>query len=213
MFVVSEDQQVSVSEPAEYIYGSISAMTVRDWMNLGLRMSWGIFMPGWEEFVPQDKYPPFQTDTPQAAYEFTKDDLKRQEQWYAERGGQANHWLNRELDLSTIAPNGTHDVEYEYVTNSGVEPIYPEGHDPNEFPPSQMPLNLHEMYPSHTVVKSGIIVRKGMFDPISTAIACYQCVLHSYMRNDPNKAHGGIDHCHIEGLEWNGERFVLQTGS
>lgn len=189
-----------------------TVMTIRDWLNLGLRMNWSIFAPGWEDFVPQDEYPQGQAETPAAAVTLTDADVARRDQFYKERGGPTAHHLSRPLDLSTDAPDGEYEVEYGYVVSSGVDPIYAPGVDPNVFPP-KLPMNLDEMYPKQTVVKSGIVVKDGRFDPIPTAIACYQCVLHSYMHNDPNKGNGAIDHSYIERLEWDGERFHLQTGS
>ena len=190
-------------------------MTIRDWLNLGLRMNWSIFAPGWKDFSPEDEYPKNeqQAAVPLAGIELTEADKKKRDQFYKERGGHTAHWLSRPLDLSTDAPDGEYEVEYGYVVSSGVEPVYPDDYDPNEFPPSKMPLNLDEMYPKQTVVKHGVVVKDGQFDPIPTAIACYQCVLHSYMHADPNKGNGAIDHSYIERLEWDGERFQLHTGS
>ena len=160
-------------------------MTVREWLELGLRMNWSIYAE-YEQFEPQDEYP-----ENAVAYELTAADKERQDAWYALRGGQTQWYLNRPLDLSTDAPDGTYDVEHHYVIrNPNVEPVFAKDHDPNEFPPTQMPINLEELYPKQTVTKHGVVVKDGQFVPTPTAQTIYACVLHGYLHNDPNKAMG-----------------------
>ena len=189
-------------------------MTVRDWMFLGLRMNWSIYAEGYEDFVPEDEYPQYQADGSEpAGFQLTNDDLVRREKWYAERGGSDQWWLNKPLDLSTEAPDGTYWVKHNYITRKpDVEPIMSEDHDPEAFPP-ELPVNLSDLYNKHEVKKFGVVVKDGNFDPVPTAIAVYQCVLRDYMHNDPGKAHGRIDHSYIEGMEWDGEEFTVYLGS
>ena len=110
-------------------------------------------------------------------------------------------------------PTAEYDVVHHYVTrNPDIEPTFLKDQDPKEFPP-QLPVNLADMYEDQTVRKSGVIVKDGQFDPVPTATAIYQCVLHAYRHNDPNKGNGTVDRCYIERMEFDGEKFKVQLGS